>query len=332
MYKIRKRGEIFYTDISVNNHRVRRSTGTNSKTKAAEIARKWEAELIDKVKLGKSELYVWQDAVVRWSKENERKDKVTDLGRLKALSPYLMHKELNSISADFIWQSIDKISEERERERENKKALTSSTKNKYMGLVRAILRCCKGWGWVSEVPSFKKRKEPTKRVRWIAESEALTLIAVLPQHQRNPVKFALLTGLRKANIYGLEWTQIDLQRRIAWIHADQAKAGKNISVPLSKAALEVLKDQKGKHERKVFPIEIGNGTFERACKKAGISNFRFHDLRHTWASWHVQSGTSLQELMELGGWHSFEMVLRYAHLKADHLQNRAELVGTNLSH
>lgn len=56
---------------------------------------------------------------------------------------------------------------------------------------------------------------------------------------------------------------------------------------------------------------------------ADIQNFRFHDLRHTWASWHVMNGTSLQELMELGGWKSYEMVLRYAHLAPEHLADAA---------
>jgi integrase len=69
-------------------------------------------------------------------------------------------------------------------------------------------------------------------------------------------------------------------------------------------------------------------------ERAGIEQtFRWHDLRHTWASWHVQNGTPLRELMELGGWASYEMVLRYAHLAADHLRGAAcRIDGTFTAH
>jgi integrase len=68
--------------------------------------------------------------------------------------------------------------------------------------------------------------------------------------------------------------------------------------------------------------QIGS-AWKHALAKAEIENFRFHDLRHTWASWHVMNGTSLQELMELGGWKSYEMVLRYAHLAPEQLASAA---------
>ena len=75
-------------------------------------------------------------------------------------------------------------------------------------------------------------------------------------------------------------------------------------------------------------------AFKKALARAGIEReFRWHDLRHTWASWHVQSGTRLQELMELGSWSSYEMVLRYAHLATDHLRDAAGRIdGTFTSH
>ena len=74
---------------------------------------------------------------------------------------------------------------------------------------------------------------------------------------------------------------------------------------------------------------VGSG-WKRALGRAGITEFRFHDLRHTWASWHVTNGTSLQELMELGGWKSYEMVLRYAHLAPDHLSHAAARIERTL--
>ena len=70
-------------------------------------------------------------------------------------------------------------------------------------------------------------------------------------------------------------------------------------------------------------MEAVGSAWKRAMRRAEVENFRFHDLRHTWASWHVMAGTGLQELMELGGWKSYEMVLRYAHLAPEHLSAAA---------
>ena len=78
----------------------------------------------------------------------------------------------------------------------------------------------------------------------------------------------------------------------------------------------------GKHMKKI------GSAWKRTLERVGIEDFRFHDLRHTWASWHVMSGTSLQELMELGGWKSYEMALRYAHLAPEHLAEAAARIET----
>ena len=114
-------------------------------------------------------------------------------------------------------------------------------------------------------------------------------------------------------------------KRHALIHPDQAKTKKAIPVPLNETAVSVIRKQIGKHLHFVFTYQgkritqCNTKAWRKALKKAGIANFRWHDLRHTWVSWHVQNGTSLQELQQLGGWTSFEMVLRYAHLSSDHL-------------
>jgi integrase len=128
----------------------------------------------------------------------------------------------------------------------------------------------------------------------------------------------------------LEWAQVDLGRQFAWIHADQAKARKPISVPLNSGVMSVLTRQIGRHPTRVFTYEgkpvrqVNTKAWRNALKRAGITGFRWHDLRHTWASWHVQNGTPLNALQELGAWESADMVRRYGHLGQNHLAHYAE--------
>jgi len=141
----------------------------------------------------------------------------------------------------------------------------------------------------------------------------------------------------------LDWSQVDLNRRCAWIHADQAKARKAIPVPLNAEAVLMLRQQEGKHPDWVFTYrgksvtKANNHAWRKALVIAGIENFRWHDLRHTWASWHVQQGTPLHVLQELGGWSDYEMVRRYTHLSVEYLAEYADglseirLVSTNLA-
>lgn len=123
---------------------------------------------------------------------------------------------------------------------------------------------------------------------------------------------------------------MDLVRRQAWIHPDQAKARRAIAVPLNAEAVAIIRRQLGRHPTHVFsyrgkPItQVSTKAWHQAQERAGITDFRWHDLRHTWASWHVQGGTPLYALQELGGWESPEMVRRYAHLTVEHLAPYAD--------
>ncbi len=166
----------------------------------------------------------------------------------------------------------------------------------------------------------------------VSGEEADRLIAELPRCLAAMTRFSLATGLRRYNVTHLEWDQVNLDRRTAWIHADQANVGKPIHVPLNTEAAVVLREQQGLHPRWVFPyrgkpIIKPNEAFNAALIRAGIENFRWHDLRHTWASWHVQAGTPLPVSKELGGWASLEIVMRYAHLGATHLAEHAERIS-----
>ena len=227
---------------------------------------------------------------------------------------------LDSITLDV----IDRIKTER------LKGAGKSTVNRYLALVRAILlRARDQWEWIDKTPKVKLYKEGPGRERSMTVEQAELLLRELPPHQRDVVIFALATGLRQSNVLGLEWSRVNLDSGHAWVSAAQSKNRQPIAVPLNSAALEVLRRQLGKHSQRVFTFAgkpLGNANtraWRKALKRASIENFRWHDLRHTWASWHRQSGTPTHELQRLGGWRSSVMVERYSHLAPDHLAKAA---------
>lgn len=274
-------------------------------------------------KLGEKPRHIWNEAVVRWLKEQSHKATIEmDKIHLRWLDAFLNGKPLDTISRSM----IDKITEAKLAE-----GVTNATVNRVLEILRAILRrCVNEWEWLDKAPMVRMLKEPTRRIRFLTRQEADRLLRELPDHMADMVAFSLATGLRRSNVTGLLWSQVDLARQVAWIHADQAKARKAIPVPLNSEAMQIVTRQLGKHPTHVFTYK-GNTIFQvstkgwyAALKRAGIENFRWHDLRHTWASWHVQNGTPMFALQEMGGWESPEMVRRYAHLAADHLAPYAE--------
>ena len=328
-----KRGDVWWVHLtSPNGTRVRRSAGTADERQALEFHDRLKVQLWEEERLGIKPQRSWQDAAVRWVKET--RDKRThgkDVAKLRWLDRYLGHLQLSQVTRDV----IDAIAERKTRQ------ASPSTANRYLALIRAILRRARDeWNWLDSIPKVRLYREPKGRIRFLTPEEARRLLDELPEHLREMAQFALATGLRQRNVSYLRWEQVDMARRVAWIHPDQAKAGRAIGVPLNESAVAVLRRRLGKDNAHVFTYEgkpvarCTTKAWKKALGRAGIeSTFRWHDLRHTWASWHVQNGTPLQELMELGGWASFEMVLRYAHLAADHLQGAAcRIDATFLTH
>lgn len=316
--------QYWYYKFTINGKTVYRSTGTSDKSTAQAIADKSRAATYDVVELGKKPRYLWQDAVIKWLSESEKKSLQTDGYHFKWLRPYLDDVYLDEIDE----RKIDEIIQAK------LKVAGKVRVNRTTELVRAVLRkAMSEWKWIDSIPHIHRFKERAGRLRWLTHDEAARLMTELQPHTRAMMIFTLATGLRESNVTHLEWSQIDLQRKIAWIHADQAKGGKNIRVPLNQDAINVLREQIGKHQTRVFtyrgqPIEKAGTKFWRlALQRAGIENFTWHGLRHTWASWHVQNGTPLNVLQELGGWSSYDMVQRYAHLAPDHLSEYAARVS-----
>jgi len=312
--------------------RIQQSTGTADRLKAQELHDRLKAEFWDQKRLGVKPRHTWQEAVLRWVSEKSQKTTLSaDKSHLRWLDPYMRGKYLDEIDRDLIAEitaARQKPYEIPRRKGPPRKIVPKpTTVNRTLEIIRAILRKARDdWEWIVNCPNIPMLKEPAKRIRWITREQAVLLLGEIPDHQRPMMLFALETGLRRNNVTHLEWSQVDLERCVAWIHPDQAKAEKAIGVPLSSDAAVLLREQIGKHPTWVFPyhgkpvIQTSTNAWREAVKRAGIApGFRWHDLRHTWASWHAQDGTPLNVLQELGGWASAEMVQRYAHLSTEHL-------------
>jgi len=317
----RKDSSSWWVKIIIDGRKIQRSSGTDDKVKAQEFHDRLKAQMWEQHRLGVKPQRSWKDAVVRWlSETSEKATHNEDKRKLIWLHTFLGDLMLDEVTLDV----IDEIRAAKLKE------ATKGTTNRYLALVRSILlRSRDEWEWIDKVPKVRLFKETASRERSLTKEQAGKLLDELPAHQRDVVLFALATGLRQMNVLKLEWSQVDLERRHAWIHAAQSKNRRPIAIPLNETAYTVLTRQMGKHPSRVFTFRgkplnsANNSAWINALQRAGITDFRWHDLRHTWATWQRQAGTPTHELQRLGGWLTGAMVERYAHLAPDHLASAA---------
>ncbi|MGD7244786.1 tyrosine-type recombinase/integrase [Ralstonia pseudosolanacearum] len=338
LYKRKDSNNWYYKLYAPGNRTpVQGSTGTSDRERAQEYHDRLKVDLWNQAKLGHQPRYTWNDAVVRYVEDRaELRSLETTRTHLRWLDKHLDGVVLADIDRDRVdalarlKRAEHRIVRTREGIKQLPGTVSPSTVRRVIGVLTAVLNAAVEWGWLTSAPKRKRVKTAGKRIRWLSPAEAERLLAELPDHLAEMARFSLETGLRRANVTGLQWSQVDLVRRVAWIHADQAKAHKAITVPLSDTAVELLRRQLAKPRKPQYVswvfvyrgcsiYKTTTAAWKKAQKRAGIRDFRWHDLRHTWASWHVQRGTPLQVLKELGGWETMEMVQRYAHLSAGHL-------------
>lgn len=308
---------------------VQESTRTADERSAQEWHDRRRAELWRQSQFGERPIYRWEDAVLKWLAETAHKrDHAADVQRLGAI-----HEALEG-------RLITEVTQERlNRQLESMPGLkTAGARNRYRATVRAILRRAeRDWDWIDKAPFIRLEPEAKSVGRWLTEPEAGRLMDAAPEHLRPVIQFALATGLRKSNILELKWTSVDMARRQLWVHPDDAKGGKAIGIPLNGLAMTVLNECRNQHPEFVFTVEgrpyrwIDHRTWQALCKRADVAGLRFHDLRHTWASWLAQAGVDPQHLKTLGGWSTLAMVERYSHLNVEHLRAAADHIPSTFS-
>ena len=325
-----KRSSIYWCEWEIGGKRIRETTGTPDRQAAQEYHDRRRADLWRKTSLGDIAVQTWDEATLSWVSDHaqHKKSYETDRTRLTWLTKKLTGKPITAITTDALLVLRKELLADK----------APATANRFMAVVSAVLHYAHDRGLISGVPKIPYLVEPKDRFRWLTRPQAVALIAELPEHLAAMTRFALATGLRRANVTGMTWSSLDVDRRVAWIWPDEAKAGKPIAVPLNDDALAVLKAQKGIDSRYVFTYRkqpIYNATtkaWEKACARAEIEpGLTFHDLRHTWASWHVMGGTPLEVLRQLGGWADMTMVLRYAHLAPGYVAGYAENAALTIS-
>lgn len=280
------------------------------------------AQMWQESRLGTRPRHTWREAVGRyWEEAGSYSSAPSIRGHLRWLDPHFGKLMLDEITRD----RIDDV-----RRLRLQGGVKNATVNRMLEIVRTILRrAVQEWEWIDRAPHVRLLKLPPGRVRHISVKEALTLLDELLPHLRAITVFALETGMRMGEVLRLRWSDVDLESRRTSVVAENAKNRHARAVPLSDVAISIVESLRGECSTHVFsfegqPIKRCNQlAWRNAVKRSGLVDFRFHDLRHTWATWHAPN-TPLVVLQALGGWRTTQMVQRYAHLQSDHLRAYAE--------
>ena len=224
------------------------------------------------------------------------------------------------------------IKTEKNKQQEVERFRTGATANRYMAsLSTALTTATNEWGWLEENTMLKVKKKPETRgrIRYLSDEEHDALLKACKNSSNANlyivVQIALATGARLSEIMNLKWKDIDFDRKLLYFLETKNKECR--SVPLTGEAYDLLQAHskiRKINTKYVFPSKNGykpielKRQWENAIKESGLDNFRFHDLRHTAASYLAMNGASLIDIAHILGHKTLQMTKRYAHLTNQH--------------
>lgn len=224
--------------------------------------------------------------------------------------------------------------------------------NRYLALFRAICRRAIRDGKLeaSPIQAVRFLKENNARVRYLTPEEEVRLLEALPERFRPLIIVAIHTGMRQGELLRLRWEDVDFFSGTIMVR--QAKSGEGRRVPMNSVVRETLRNLRQERIREAKAKRDGRELFSpyvfcapgggylfnlkrdwyRVIRLAGVADFRFHDLRHTFASRLVMSGVDLYSIQTLLGHKTPAMTLRYAHLSPGHLRQVVEVLASEIAH
>ena len=337
-----KKGIIYYIVYSANGRRKTEHIGKDKKL-AEQVLHKRMTEVAENkyLDIKKEEKIRFEDFadeyVELYLKTNNFKWERSTKHNIKWLKQFFYGKYLHEITPLL----VEKFKAERAKQVKGKgkkaKQIKPETVNRSLTCLKSIFNRAISWGkFTGENPVKKVKffKENNGRLRYLEKDEIERLIANCTPELKPIVIVALNTGMRKGEILNLKWHDCDFRHNIIYIN--KSKNGERREVPMnsfaSKALITVRKNPDNEY---IFPHQGDKPrdfrkSFFTALKNSGIVNFRFHDLRHTFASQLVMSGVDLNTVRELLGHKSLEMTLRYSHLSPDHKKRAVDILGQNI--
>lgn len=341
--KRRKGSPYFQIRFKIAGREVRRSADTADRGAAERLEAELRSDIWRQIKLGEKR-YTWDDAVARLRAEHEENPhRWRAFERTERILQHLQMLSGNLLTEVADTDNLVRVRKLLRGRVFQGKQIAMSTVNREMAELGKILNlAAEEWKMldsaVPKMPLYRLEKiEPI----WGTREQIVALLAALPEHSRDMAIFACATGMRRGEVAKMQWAHVDERRATCYVPASGAKNREARVVPLNSDALAVLAkwrkprgkvDVFGPHPMHVFyfrrraPIrQVTTAAWRAAAAAAGLpAGFSFHKVRHTWASWQVQSGTPLKIVMEMGGWNSYQMVLRYAHLAPGHLAQYAD--------
>lgn len=211
--------------------------------------------------------------------------------------------------------------------------VSTNTVIREMSVLKHLFGLAVEWELIPTNPAYRtggkkdNMKVPPGRTRYLQPTELHAVLEASPEWLRPIAALLAFTGMRRSELLGLRWLDVDL--RGERIMLPQTKNGDGRIVPLNDLATGVLATlPPGSPADRVFPADISGEnvslTFLRACRRIGIVDFKLHDLRHTNASWMRMAGADLQDVADILGHRDLRMTRRYAHLSGEHLSAAAK--------
>jgi integrase len=245
----------------------------------------------------------------------------------RALKPIFAGKRLSEITPLLI---------ERYKQARRERGRSPVTINRELAFLKNLFTIAMAWGKASENPvkQVKTFREENGLTRFLTEEEEARLLAHCGADLKPLVITALPTGFRKSELLSLTWGNVGFRNRLIRVEAGYAKNGEARSLPMNEVLTQTLQAGKLNQStapafcnRKGQPYRDPDSAFATAIRRAGITDFTFHDLRHTFASRLVMAGVDLATVKELMGHRHIAMTLRYAHLAPSHKRSAVEVLS-----